>query len=282
MAILFAYIFYFIVASISPLQRRWLSTKDVDHDGQTHFAMQVVFIVALLGLLLPIFQPFKIEGNPTELLGLALICGIFGGGYFIASFTAQKHVEAGLSTLVMNIYTPVTIILATLFLHEGLTLIQVIGTILLLAGMVIVAKKHRIGKIKLDKYFMLMLTGGVMLGIALSTERALIKITGFSGGALICWWSEFIFLALAVIITRSKSHYTKKNIIATGFFRYIQQVSWVVLVFVVGNLSIVSAITTFKVVVIFAAAAILLKEHEDLPRKIIGCLVSLAGLLLMI
>ncbi|NTW14699.1 MAG: hypothetical protein HGA31_06790, partial [Candidatus Moranbacteria bacterium] len=54
-----------------------------------------------------------------------------------------------------------------------------------------------------------------------------------------------------------------------------------VLLFAVGNLSLVSAVTTFKVVIIFVFAAIFLKEREDLTRKIIGSLVSVAGLLMM-
>ena len=67
----------------------------------------------------------------------------------------------------------------------------------------------------------------------------------------------------------------------TGGLRFLQSLSWVILIFMVGNLSIVSSITTFKVVIVFIAAAIFLKERSDLPRKIIGSLVALAGLLLM-
>lgn len=281
-AVILAYLFYFTAASISPIQRRYLAKKDINHEGQTHFAMQIMFVMAMCGLFLPLFQPFVLRGNPTELIGLAIICGVFGAGYFVAMFTAQKHVEAGLTTLTTNIYTPVNIILATVLLHEGLTIMQVFGTILLLVGMVIVAKKHRIGRIKFDKYFMMMIGSGLMLGFYLTTERALQRVTGFSAGALISWWSIFIALAVAVLVTKSKSHYSKKDVFATGFFRYIQQVSWLVVLFVVGNLSIVSSVTTFKVVVIFVIAAILLKEREDIPRKIIGCLIALAGLLLMI
>ena len=79
--------------------------------------------------------------------------------------------------MISNIYTPITIILATLFLHESLTLIQVAGTILLLIGMVIVSKKHKIGKFSFDKYFLLMALSGVVLGVCIIAERALQKIS---------------------------------------------------------------------------------------------------------
>lgn len=277
-----SYIFYFIAASASPLQRRWLATKkNEDNKGQIHFAFQITLVVVFLSLLLPIFKPFYLQGNIFYLIVLALICGIFGGGFYIASYTAQKHVEAGVTTLVSNIYTPVTIVLATIFLHEGLNLIQIFGTILLLFGIIIVSQKHRISKLKFDKYFLLMLLSGVMLGISLTAERTLQKTTGFTAGTMFSWWSQCLFLGLSTFITKNKSAYSKKDITITGTLRFLQLLSWVILTFVVGNLSLVSSITTFKVVLIFIAAAIFLKERTDLPRKIIGSLIALFGLLLM-
>lgn len=185
---------------------------------------------------------------------------------FITSYTAQKHVEAGVTTLVSNIYTPVIIVLAT---------------ILLLIGILIVSKKHQIGKFKFDKYFLLMLLSGVMLGISLTAERTLLKTTGFTAGTIFSWWAQCLVLGIAVLITKNKNVYSKKDIAITGSLRFLQSLSWVILTFVVGNLSLVSSITTFKVVIIFIAAAIFLKERTDMPRKITGSLVALVGLLLM-
>lgn len=277
-----SYIFYFIAASASPLQRRWLAkTKNLTNEGQIHFAFQVTFITVILSLILPFFEPFHIQGNVYYLIGLSLICGLFGAGYFIFSYTAQKHVEAGVSSLVSNIYTPITIVLATVFLNEKLTLIQILGTAFLLIGMLVVSKKHRIGKFKFDKYFMYMVFSGIMMGILLVAERALMKITGFSAGTMFSWWSQCAFLGLITLITHNKSVYSKKDITITGVLRFLQSLSWVVLIFVVGNLSLVSAITTFKIVIVFIAGAIFLKEREDLTIKIIGSIIALIGLLLM-
>lgn len=282
MSALLAYLFYFIAASASPLQRRWLAVhKGGNPEGQLHFAFQVTAITAILGLLLPFFKPLSFSGDILTLTFLTVVCGIFGGGFFWASYAAQKHVEAGVSTLVSNIYTPVTIVLATLFLNEGLTNIQIVGTALLLVGIVIVSQKHRIGRFSFDKYFLLMAASGVMLGICLTAERALQVETGFTGGTLLSWWSQCAMLGLAALITRSKSTYVPGDIAITGALRFLQSLSWVILIFVVGNLSLVSAITTFKVVVIFVAAAIFLSERDNLPRKILGSLTALAGLLLM-
>lgn len=279
---IFAYIFYFIAASASPLQRRWLATKkNIDNSGQIHFAFQVSLVIVLLSLLLPLFQPFKISGNIFYIILLTIICGFFGAGSYIASYIAQKHVEAGVSTLISNIYTPFTIILATIFLNEKLTLIQIFGTILLLVGIVIVSKKHKIGKFKFDKYFLTMLSSGVMLSALLVAERALMKMTGFTTAVMLSWWTTFLFLGIVTLITKNRSHYSKKDIAITGTLRFLQNLSWVILIFVIGNLSIVSSITTFKIVIMFIGGALILNEKDDLKRKIVGSVVALLGLLLM-
>jgi len=278
--ILLAYLFYFVAASASPLQRRWLATKH-DGGGQVAFASRVMLIVASLGLLLPLFFDVELRGNSFEIIALCLSCGVFGAGYFISSYTAQRHVDAGVTTLVSNIYTPVTILIATLFLGEGLKPLQIVGTTLLLLAMIIVSKKHRLGRFKFDKYFLLTVASGLMLGVSLSSERALMKVTGFTAGTLFSWWSQALALVIATLIVKSKTSYNRKDTSITGVLKFFQALSWVILLRIVNNLSVVSSVTTFKVVVVFVAAAVLLKEREDLPRKIIGSLIAVVGLLLM-
>lgn len=282
MSQIFAYIFYFIAASASPLQRRWLAkTKNADNSGQIAFAFHVTLVAVVLSLGLLFYQPFHITGNTTFIVTLTLLCGIFGSLTAVFGYTAQKHVEAGVTSVVSNIYTPITIILATAFLNEALTGIQILGTIILFIGMIIVSKKHRTGKFTFDKYFLMMLLSGAFLGILITAERYLQKTTGFTTGTILSWWSVCLFLGLFTLFTKNKHTYSKKDIAITGVLRFLQNLSWVSLVYIVGNLSFVSAVTTFKVILMFIAGALFLNEREDLPRKIIGSIVAIAGLLLM-
>lgn len=282
MIVLLSYLFYFVAASASPLQRRWLAVQgEADNRGQVDFAFKVVLITVILSLFIPLFQPFQINGDIINLIILSLVCGIFGAGFFISSYIAQRHVDAGITTLVSNIYTPITIVLATIFLNEKLTLIQIGGTILLLVSIILISKKHRLGRFTFDKHFLLMIASGAMLGVLLVAERALQKTTGFTAGTIFSWWSQCILLGLIALATRSKTKHSVKDTAVTGVLRFFQSLSWVILIFVVGNLSLVSAVTTFKVVVVFIAAAIFLKEREDLPRKIFGSFIAVAGLLMM-
>lgn len=282
MSSVLAYLFYFVAASASPLQRRWLAVKKpTDSRSQVRFAFQVTSVVSLFSLLLPLFSPFRLLGHAWQIIGLSMVSGVFGGAVYITTYVAQKHVEAGVSSLLTNIYTPITIVLASIFLKEGLRLMQVLGTVLLLLGVIIVSKKHQTGRFTFDKYFWLMILSGTMLSVALIAERALIKTTGFTAGSMLSWGAQWATLGIALLVVKSNNTYSIKDIGITGVLRYLQTVSWVTLSFVVGNLSIVSAITTFKVVIIFIAAALLLKERENVGRKILGSVVAVVGLLFM-
>jgi hypothetical protein len=282
MIIILSYIYYFVASSAASLKIRWLTKKkDLDSKDQVLFTFQIMFILFLGSLLFPFFSRFYISENHLYLLFLSLICGIFGIGANLFSNIAQKHVEAGATSIINNIYTPITIILSSLFLHEGLTPLQIIGTVCLLLAMFIISKKHRTGRFSFDKYFLLMLLSGIMLGFLLVAERALQKTTGFSAGVMMSWGSQAFFLGLVALFTRSKQAYTNKEVLGMGVIRFIAATSYVVLVYMVGNLSFVSSVITFKVVIIFISAAIFLKEREDIGRKIFGSLLAILGLLFM-
>ncbi len=280
MFVLAAYLFYFLAASVSPVQRRWLAVHK-DGGDQIAFSFQVMFCTATLGLILPLFVSPEFSGSALKIFLLALTAGTTGGCFFISNYTAQKYVDAGITSIISNIYTPVTIVIATLFLNERLQPVQILGTTILIVAMVIVSKKHRVGRFRFDKYFWLMVIGGICLGICLSAERALMKTTGFTTGTLVSWWSQVLILGIATVIFKSKTAYSTNDTLITGGLRFLQALSWVVLLQVVGNLSVVSAVTTFKVVVIFILAAVFLKEKEDMPRKVIGSAIAIVGLLLM-
>lgn len=280
---LLAYLFYFAAASASPIQRRHLAQRnDGDVASQVRFSAAVMLFPAVIGtFVVPFFAPGYWQGSTWALILLTLGAGISGAASFGIYYVTQRHVEAGIGTLVANVYTPVTIAIATLFLGEKLTSIQLLGTTLLLVGVVIVSKKHRIGRFRFDRYFWWTIASGVLIGIVLALERALQKTTGFTTGTLLSWWAQALCLVAAAWIMGGKNAYSNKDLAVTGTLRFFQAISYVTVIFFVGNLSVVASVTTFKVVVVFLAAALLLKEREDMGRKLLGSLIAVAGLLMM-
>jgi len=281
MGAVLAYIFYFVAATASPLQRRHLATTRETDAGQIDFAFRVMFVCTVLSLILALFQRPQLHDDLGRVAWLALACGLFGAVALATGYIAQRRVEAGTFALVGNIYTPVTIVLASVFLNERLTPLQVVGTLLLLISVVMVSRKHRLTRWRFDKYFVLVVISGLALGAVLTAERSLIKDNGLTAGTWISWSAQSLFLAAAALVSRQKSQHDLRDTAVTSSLRFLQQLSWVVLVTVVANLSLVSAVTTFKIVLVFVAAAVWLHEREDLRRKIIGSLIAVVGLLLM-
>lgn len=282
MIIALSYLTYFIFSTIAPIQRRFIiARKNPDSNEQIRLAFEVMLILTLGSLVFQFFSPLYFAGSKINLFLLSLACGIFGMGSFIFNYTSQKHIDASITNIVVKIYTPIVIILSSIFLKEGLNNMQIIGTMLLLFAMFIISKKHHIGQFKFDKYLWRMLLGGISLGILLVAERALQKQTGLSASTMLSWGSQCFCLGLATLYFKSKHTYTQKDALSVGLFTLMSSSSYVVLVYNVGNLSLVSSITTFTVVTIFISATVFLKEREDLGRKIFGSIIAVVGLLFM-
>src|SRR5438105_2196384 len=106
------YIFYFVSSTSSTLQRRELATRRTNDSGQVDFAFRVMLITFVLSVVLVFFKRPAINQGLVTVISLAVICGVFGAVSIGSQYVAQRHVEAGVTTLVGNIYTPVSIVLA--------------------------------------------------------------------------------------------------------------------------------------------------------------------------
>jgi drug/metabolite transporter (DMT)-like permease len=282
MTAILSYVFYFVASTTSSLQRRGLiKNKQFTSRQQITFTFHCMLFLFAGSLFFPFFSDFYLTGNYAHLIFLAVTCSIFGATANILSYIGQKHLDAGTMSIVWNIYTPVTIVLSSILVHEGLIPLQIVGTLLLLIAIIIISKKHHLGRLRFNRSFVFVLLGGVLIGVLLVAERALQKTTGFSAGTMISWGSQVLGLGIATLLAGSKHTYTKKEVVTTGTLQFLGALSYVMLVWIVGNLSVVTSVTTFKVVLVVIAAGIFLGEKEDLRRKIFGSIVAVIGLLLM-
>jgi drug/metabolite transporter (DMT)-like permease len=277
------YIFYFITATASPLQRR--QQAKVTESNLVFLAAAVQVFVATAGFFLLLFPGVNSFQLTVSNVLLTLACGLFGALFLVLSYFSQKHVDAVQSTILSNIYTPITIFLSIFLLHEGLTGRQIIGTLLLLAAVVIVSlERGTVHRFHISKYSLMMLASGVFLGLVLVAERQLIKVMGPGFGTLASWWSQALCMLIASYFF-ARHHVGSwpkaREVLVTGSLRFLQSISWIALIVVVGNLALISAVTTFKIVTVFLAGLIFLGERNNLAQKCLGTVIALAGLLLM-
>lgn len=281
MTAILAYIFFFVAATASPLQRRHQSkVTKTDPIILAAWTQAFVWVLGLSLLYRADTSSFEWSWHLAFLsLGLLISSPLF----FYLSYKSQKHVDATQSIILSNIYTPVAIALALLFLGDALTKTQIIGAIILFFAMILISIE-RVGNksFAFSKHSFEMLTSGIFLGIVLFLEKATMDLVGNRVGIVFSWTAQIIGLfALVYAIRGIHKLPTKREILVSGSLRYAQQLSWVTLLIVVGNLALVSAVTTFKIVFIFLGAFIFLKERDHLARKFLGVAIAIIGLLLM-
>jgi hypothetical protein len=99
-----AYMFYFIAATVAPIQRRWLSTKN-EGGNKFDLSFKVSLVQSTFALTLLFFFPIVLHGSYLNIILLLITSGVCGIGYSVSYFTAQRHVEAG-TTRFWEIYIP--------------------------------------------------------------------------------------------------------------------------------------------------------------------------------
>lgn len=281
MTAILAYLFYFVAATASPLQRRHQSK--VTRTDPLILATWTQAFVWVLGLSLLYKADISLFEWSWNLIFLGFGLLVFSPLFFYLSYKSQKHVDATQSVILSNMYTPVAIVLALLFLGDALSQRQIIGAIILFIAMILITvEKVGSKSFSFSKYSFEMLMSGVFLGVVLFLEKAMMNQIGNRVGIVVSWTAQTIgLLALAYALRGIHTLPTKREILVSGSLRYAQQLSWVTLLIVVGNLALVSAVTTFKIVFIFLGAFIFLKERDHLARKFLGVAIAIVGLLLM-
>lgn len=135
-----AWLFYSLVTIL--LWGAWGAVSKVASDGIDANTNQVYFTLGLLPLVLVILRSRRLKGGEQRNVGIrwAFLTGILGGTGNIAFF--QALVIGGKASIVIPVtalFPLVTVILATMFLHERMGRAQKIGLVLALLAIYILS-----------------------------------------------------------------------------------------------------------------------------------------------
>jgi drug/metabolite transporter (DMT)-like permease len=240
-----------------------------------------------------IFGLLTIEGSlfsgvGLKTLGLMSFMGVALVYFNKLTLVAQKHIDTAPYMVLRQVAVPTSVILSTVFLGESLTLAQAVGMMIILFGSYLIASNG--GKIKLKhigKYELMAIVYGVFLAFYSIASRYLQLETSLSTILVIGGLLEIIPNILVASGVKSKSHESKinKNDIflacLIGLFSAMHIVAFWLAVYYAGNIALISSLGSFRIVTIFVASYIFLKEKDDLKMKIVGTLLALLGLLLV-
>ncbi len=199
-------------------------------------------------------------------------------------FFALRKINASQFTVIFSSRVFFTILASTLFLHEGLIPIQFVGIMLIFVSVALVSFKN--SRFSLGKYELFALGAAVSFGFGNSNDRIILKSFPLYPYVSLA----FLLPAIATMVVFPKS--LKKissffsSFLWVKIFLYCSVYAISALTFftalqISNNSSQVSALSLMSVIITVILAIFLLGEKEHVARKIMGAVLSVAGVLLL-
>lgn len=281
----FTILLYFAFSTAnSLLQRRLAVTTTLPPRLVSALLFGAVMYPVALGVAL-IRGDIWINWQPIT-IALFLAAGLMVGGFNSVALQLNKRVDATQYVILMNLYTPVTVLIGAFILNEAFSAKQFIGMLLLLIGAILVAiKGFNRRAFRFDKFSLLLALASVALGIGLATEKAVLSYASASAYMIFGWGIQ---IALLAFLARKDWHIipsiTRKQwsgIITLGLARAGHMLGFFLSVALSRNVALIASVSSFRVPLVFIAGFFILKERDHLLRKVCGVAIATLGLLLL-
>lgn len=209
------------------------------------------------------------------------------------AYKVLSYLEAGISTILNTIYVVFVVLLAAIVLDETLGQTQLIGAMLLLLAVVygtLIARHPDIKKRHGSAWIyglIFALVGGFIVAAAIVNEKYLIDRMNASTFLIITFgWQLFFTVLAAVIFQRRKlplilDRTILKLNLASGLLRALAAAFIVLAIIKSDNISLITVVSNFKIVFVILIAAIILKEHQRMTKKLAAATVATLGLIII-
>lgn len=268
--------------SLSVILQRLLIHKDKTDP----FAYAVLF-QGIVGVLLTIFAlvyGFRLPHIETVWLPAVLSILFFGVGHIVYAKTLQK-VEASAFSVLFATQAVWIMLLGIALLHETMTLLQILGTILIFMSVMVLARNIR--SVFAEKGTLLGLLTGLLFGIAIYAW----SYTGRHTDAISWAAISFIGTALVAFLVRPQSLRKVRpllqpgvlwKLIALGVFYGIGSLT-MLFAYKYGTFAVVSPLRQTSIIVtVLLALTFLPKERNRIKRKLLAAAVCMTGVVLIV
>lgn len=260
------------------------------HPG-TQFQLAAITMTGLYLCSLPIaFLVSNIDINDLwRHLPIFLLVSLALGLQSIVNFWILRYMDAAISSLVGMLGTISTIIMATVLLGEGLTLLQLVGAAIILGAVssVLITKVSPHQRNDWTRGLLLATAGALLLAIGVTGEKYLLGQVQL--GSYIGWgWGlqTLIVLALGFMFNAKqfkavlKPRNAKLLVLAT-IARVLLAFGFVASMLIIDNASKVMVLCGLKVILATLLGMIILHERQFIRRKLVAAVAAALGTVLL-
>lgn len=272
-----------IFFSLATIAQR-LMMKDDDSDPT---AFMIVFQFLVTAVIVGYFLITKLPiPNILPVLPNLLFNGFLIAVASLSMFKGLKLIEAADFTIIGTSSTFWGLITASIFLKEAVTVEKVIGTILIVLGIVVITAKKKEGKFSFQKGHLYSLISATAFGISFTNEAFIVGQIGVMQNLLIGFFLPgFIVLLLyPKSVVKMKLLLKPNNIIKMTIFSLFYLFGAIAIFAAYkagGDVSKIFPIGKAEVIFTAILGALILKEYDHPIKKILGVLTTFAGVLLL-
>lgn len=273
-----------VFASVYALQSRSLAKKYQKAHFQVLAAAFGIMYLVFLGYAMLHIRDIRFDVGLSYLpltLGVAACFTV----WTVLTFVTLRYVDASTGTLLTVLNLVSIVVVATLVIGEGLSLLQFAGSILLLLAIYVVFSTHTSAKVHRLYWLaaLLSLASSLFYGFAISGEKYILNHVGTATYAVFGIGAQFLLLlALAIIYNRRQfSLFNKwvftRQVVSMGVVRGGSGLLFIVSLVSANNASLVGMLTGLKIIITTVLGAILLKEVTFIKRKVLASCIACVG-----
>ena len=271
------------LAASTLLQRHLL--KDIKHNPLT-FTIFFMGCGAVLIFLFAFVRGFDTHYSSLPIQNLILMAGLVTLGNAMM-FKSLSKIEASHFALLFTTRTIWSVVIALIFLDERMSVIQIIGSILIVLAAAIATSEG--GRYKLDAGHIFALVAAAALGSSFTNSAFILK-NGFDVPSYLVLTFGIPAIAIALLYPKAASELP--TIVKKGgvlFKSLIVSVLYVTasltafLAFQRGsNAAILASIQQTQTIVVVLGGIVLLRELKRVPQKLTATALSFIGLLMVV
>lgn len=237
----------------------------------------------IVGLVLAaLLGQFSLQLPPAILWKLALISFVyFAGGTFF--YTSYKGNSPSISIIFGTISVVISSILGTFLLQDSYSALKVLGIILILSA--IFSLNYKSSE-KINRYNLYAIIGGICFGVAFTLDKSMVTtISPFMYLGLMC-------LGVAIVSTLTSFRLIKNEASRLALKNFSPMISsacfgsaFNLFTFFAyrngANVGVADAINNTTVFLVILLEIILLRDKNNLARKIISAVVAVSGVIII-